>query len=815
MSKTIKLTNSPVLYAFLVFGQVFLIVGAMAFAKSLLGVDGITNAILNLFVYLLPVSVIAYHSKKKIASGFTLGISKEDHSYTFKLAFFMFIAAFAGLISAIVQKLPVSNFFVALFGAIISGFFEELLIRGVITNNMMRCWKGKVSGIYKSVFLPALMVTIIYFFFGSKGGSLLLISVECLCTFTFSALLSAIFLRTKDLIGLIITHSIFNFVILLFINEFAPLGLSIMRLIPPYIGLIFSVISLIITIYLLRAEKHKSILLHWVDTFFEVEEYDQDKQALLTFFQYLPELVQYHFISFVLMQVLLAITKRVSLLLISTTNRSAITSGDFKFLLTSPQGWLVIIIFITVFAIAIAIDINGMLILSSNLIHNKKYKITDILKEGFLSLRLFLNKEGIIIALFVSLFAPIVGFGLKLQVTKKFYIPNFITSVIYSTPIYLALYAVVILALTFFSIRNIFLIPYMILENKTPKECLKEAHHMIRERWVRFIPHMLFFSLKITVLLSFLNALFTVVPDLILTYVGAQDSMMRYLNVLFYLINTVIVQLLIFIQSPIYIIEFTRLFYSYKDNKFIYLDKKRKHLFTLRWTGIAGLILLLIIPVSIVMYVGFDDFFPAKRNVQIIAHRLGGNEAPENSIMGEEYAFSKEVYGVETDIQRTLDGYYVINHDNDFSRLCLEYRHVKEMTLEEVKQLRYADSNGNEASVATLEEVLDAGKDKGQLFLELKGESADMQMADDVIKMIEERDMVEQCTIISLDYSLISYIYDNYDDIETGYLYYFSYGDTANLKCDLLIMEEESATPTMIDAIHNAGKKAVVWTVNS
>lgn len=35
------------------------------------------------------------------------------------------------------------------------------------------------------------------------------------------------------------------------------------------------------------------------------------------------------------------------------------------------------------------------------------------------------------------------------------------------------------------------------------------------------------------------------------------------------------------------------------------------------------------------------------------------------------------------------------------------------------------------------------------------------------------------------------------------------------MKGDILIMEEREATPEKIDEIHDAGKQAVVWTVNT
>ena len=100
------------------------------------------------------------------------------------------------------------------------------------------------------------------------------------------------------------------------------------------------------------------------------------------------------------------------------------------------------------------------------------------------------------------------------------------------------------------------------------------------------------------------------------------------------------------------------------------------------------------------------------------------------------------------------------------------------------------------------------------LFTELKGKTADRQMADDAVNMIRKYQMEDEAVLISLKYDLIDYIETNYPDIQTGFLTFASFGNTAALNCDYIGLEEESATADAIDAIHREGKKALVWTAN-
>ena len=74
--------------------------------------------------------------------------------------------------------------------------------------------------------------------------------------------------------------------------------------------------------------------------------------------------------------------------------------------------------------------------------------------------------------------------------------------------------------------------------------------------------------------------------------------------------------------------------------------------------------------------------------------------------------------------------------------------------------------------------------------------------------------MEEKCVLISLKYELIDYIESTWPEMQTGYLTFASFGDTAKLNCDYLALEEESATADAISAVHKQGKKVLVWTAN-
>ena len=62
---------------------------------------------------------------------------------------------------------------------------------------------------------------------------------------------------------------------------------------------------------------------------------------------------------------------------------------------------------------------------------------------------------------------------------------------------------------------------------------------------------------------------------------------------------------------------------------------------------------------------------------------------------------------------------------------------------------------------------------------------------------------------------MIDYAESTYPEFETGTLFFAGIGNVAKMNCDQLIMEEEMATETRVEQIHDAGKQAIVWTVNT
>ena len=507
--------------------------------------------------------------------------------------------------------------------------------------------------------------------------------------------------------------------------------------------------------------------------------------------------------------------RQIAMILIRSTGRVAISTGDFSFLFTTWQGPLLLFIGLSVLFVYLAFDLNSMIIFSDSILKGEP-KLFESLKQGFLSIRKFFTPDGIGIVMYIALVAPIIGFGFTISLTDSLYLPNFISSVIDSTPLYSIIYHVLTVIFILLGIIHIFILHGILLGNLPSYKADDQSRKIMKDNYKDFFKNNLYFLLRALAVCAGIVVIFGLIPGIIVTMFVSDELRLKTTGyfILFTMLFAMLVSTSYF--HSFYMLDITRLYYRYTGKDDSFRPAKTKRFVLLRLVFIAG-VLAGLYWAAFFVSTQFDQVFTTKVTTGIIAHRAGGTEAPENTVAGIEKAIALGAYGAEIDIQRTKDGYYIINHDGNFTRLCSNKARPEELTLDEVKDLVIRDPlfPDQEEDVATFEEMLDASKDRIVLFVELKGNTADQQMGDDAVRMIKERGMEKQCVLISLKYSLIDYIERNYPEMETAYLTFASFGDTAKLNCDYLGLEEEACNSNTIDAIHDSGRKVLVWTPNS
>ena len=532
------------------------------------------------------------------------------------------------------------------------------------------------------------------------------------------------------------------------------------------------------------------------------------KERITPYVQAVPKILGFKLLTAIVLAIISSLLMLLSRALMRSTGRVSVSSGDFTFLFTTWQGYLMIAIMLVIVLLYVAVEVNALIIYISKILHGENPSVFKCIGKGIAGLKKYLNYRGIIIILYCTLISPMLGLGFSISLTSTFYIPNFITSVIFKNPFYTAGVIALVTFLIVVGIIYCFILHGALIDDMSIKEASIQSRQFLKKNWKNYIFEMLRFLLISAIVLAAMYALFILVPSLIIDSIATDDKAGMFATTLISTFALALFCLFEVLWSAYLIMKLTVLYHNYKsEGEWKYTRPAKKAHPMLIIFAVLGV--LLIVGISAVYTYYFDDIIPAFTHAQYVGHRAGGVEAPENTVKGIEVAAELNAFGCEIDIQRTSDGYYVVNHDNDFKRVAGVAKKPSEMTLAEVKQLKVDGE-----PVPTYEEMLDASKDKVTLFVELKGETADEKMADDAVKAIKEKGMEKQAVLISLKYDILEYIEQKYPEMETGYLAFFSFGNIEEMPFDYLALEEEISTDEAIENIHAKNKKVMVWTVN-
>ena len=199
---------------------------------------------------------------------------------------------------------------------------------------------------------------------------------------------------------------------------------------------------------------------------------------------------------------------------------------------------------------------------------------------------------------------------------------------------------------------------------------------------------------------------------------------------------------------------------------------------------------------------------------QIIAHRgfWKTEGSAQNSITALERANQGKFYGSEFDVQVTLDGKLIVNHDSKFQGFV-----IAETPFSELKKIRL--NNGEK--LPTLKKYLKEGKKQEiQLILEIKShkdKKVENKVASDVVKMVKKMGLEHQVEYIAFSLNICEQLVKLTPKSEIAYLN----GDLSPAE-----LKEKGINgidyhlnvlfnhPEWVEEAHKLGMKVNVWTVN-
>ena len=211
-----------------------------------------------------------------------------------------------------------------------------------------------------------------------------------------------------------------------------------------------------------------------------------------------------------------------------------------------------------------------------------------------------------------------------------------------------------------------------------------------------------------------------------------------------------------------------------------------------------------------------------KKNTLVIAHRgLSGIET-ENTCSAFVAAGNRSYFGVETDIHRTLDGHFVVGHDDDLKRIAGEDICLERVSLSTLQSIVLFDKDGTKNRLdlrpCTLENYISICKKyEKHCVLELKSEFTDEE-TERIIDTIRSYDYLNQVTFISFNYDNLLKVRKILPTQSAQYLFWKVEDKITEMlvrdKIDVDVRFVE-LTKEDIDKLHSLGLKINCWTVDN
>lgn len=555
------------------------------------------------------------------------------------------------------------------------------------------------------------------------------------------------------------------------------------------------------------------------------------KFLLESFFVGLPRFIKYQIITKILLVgIIIPFFSTLIYFLINLKDIKFINHSIIPELVKSPHMIILLILVIALLLIGILLEIFGFIIISTQIISKQlESSYVDLLKESIKKIPIMLEFGSFILFIYLVLFIPLTKIGVPLSFLQGIKIPYFIFNEIENNLYYLITYIIFLILMIMLSIRWIFTFHFIVIGNLKPSKAMKASSTLLKNNYRLFLKKFIGISVITSMVVSAAILLWISIIVLISMHLNLQHTFGKSFMILLLMLQQISLSIGIMLYIPFEIHHFTLLFYKFVKNDSIYSNlgsqfpivapKQKKSVIDLildkkKFLVILSFIVLILLAIPIGTF--FEDFFQNTNQIQIMAHRGGTANGPENTIYAINKSIKNGAHWVEIDVQRTKDGVYVLNHDDTFARVAGENRKVTEMNYIEIKKLKVGIYNSDGAKgIPTLEEVLDICNNKIGINIELKGTSADEKMVDDIVKMVNNRNMKSQIIMTSFDYNLVKIMNNKYPQFNIGFIDFMAFGDIGSLKANYIIVEETVANSQTIDKIHDADKKALVWTVNS
>ena len=213
-----------------------------------------------------------------------------------------------------------------------------------------------------------------------------------------------------------------------------------------------------------------------------------------------------------------------------------------------------------------------------------------------------------------------------------------------------------------------------------------------------------------------------------------------------------------------------------------------------------------------------------KKNIHYIAHRGNNTKYPENSLPA--FRGTQNHWGIETDVQVTKDGKWVVMHDSTVDRMTNGTGNIKDLTYAQIKALLIDSGvitglSNDDRRVPSLDEYLFICKKYNKVpVIEIKDEVYTSENYDELVNSLKMLGLEKASVIISfglshlqeikqrLPYTSVQFLVNSIDDNIIDQASSLGYGSGISV-----YNAHQSVTAENIRKCHDKDLEVCVWTV--
>ncbi|WP_139787278.1 glycerophosphodiester phosphodiesterase [Cohnella massiliensis] len=227
------------------------------------------------------------------------------------------------------------------------------------------------------------------------------------------------------------------------------------------------------------------------------------------------------------------------------------------------------------------------------------------------------------------------------------------------------------------------------------------------------------------------------------------------------------------------------------------------------------------------------ELFSPDRKVATIAHRGASGYAPENTLAAYRTAVRMNADYLEIDLQMTKDGHLVAMHDETVNRTTDGTGRVRNLTLEEIRQLdagswfnqthpMYAREEYAGEKVPTLREIFETFGNDANYLLETKSPTVYPGMEEQLIELVEEYKLSRHVAVQSFSKASLSKLRSLNEEILLFQLLWYNapaYISSSSLEeikqyANGIGANFEKLSGSYVQKVKNAGLLVYPYTVN-